>query len=126
MRLVLLLVMLAAGCAKDMRVRFPSPPDDPTSTIVVLFSQPASDVAIALNGVLVVEDAHTQRVVIERAPLGTDELTIAANGGDKTVRVWVSGDHATTVPVGMPDAGASFLKTLFGTLVTIVVYSLLH
>jgi len=125
MRLVLALLALSA-CTHDVHCQFPATPDEPTSSIVVLFSQPASDVAIALNGVLVVSDAHTERVVIERAPIGTDDLVIAANGGDKEVKVWVSGDHATTVPIGMPDASVGFLKTLFGTLITIVVYSLLH
>ena len=115
-----------AACAHDVRCSFPAAPDEPTSTIVVLFSQPASDVAISLNGVLVVSEAHTDRVVIEHAPIGTDDLVIAANGGDKEVKVWVSGDHATTIPIGMPDASVGFVKTLMGTLITIVVYSLLH
>ncbi len=125
MRFVLVCLALAA-CSHDVRVAFPSTPDDPGSTIVVLFSQPASDVAIAVNGVLVVQDAHTERVVIDHAPIGTDDLVIAANGGDKEVKVWVAGDHATTVPIGMPDASVGFVKTLMGTLITIVVYSLLH
>ena len=117
---------LATACAEDVHAHFPAAADDPTGTIIVLFSQPASDVAIAVNGVLVANDVHTQRVVIDRAPIGTVEVTIAANGGDKTVRVWVGSDHATTIPIGMPDTSTSFLKTLFGSLVTIVVYSLLR
>jgi hypothetical protein len=121
------LSILFTACAADLRVHYPASPDETsTGTIVVLFSQPASDVAIAVNGVLVADDEHTQRVTIDHAPIGTVELTIAANGGDKTVRVWVSGDRVTTIPVGMPDTSASFLKTLFGSLVTIVVYSLLR
>ncbi len=125
MRFALVCFALAA-CTHDVRVNFPSAPDEPTSSVVVLFSQPASDVTIALNGVLVVNGAHTQRVVIDRAPVGTDDLVIAANGGDKEVKVWVAGDHATTIPVGMPDGSLGFVKTLMGTLITIVVYSLLH
>ena len=54
------------------------------------------------------------------------DLVIAANGGDKEIKVWVGTDHATAVPIGIPEGGSSFLKTLFGSLLTIVVYSLLH
>ena len=51
---------------------------------------------------------------------------MAANGVDKQFTVWIDGDHATTVPLGVPEEGTTFLKTLAGSLLTIVVYSLLH
>jgi hypothetical protein len=123
----LLALCLAAGCtAHDMRVRFPAVPEAPTGTLVLQLAQPASDVSVAIDGVLVVDQAHTQKIVVSDVPVGTREVVMAANGADKQLRVWVGGDHATTVPLGVPDAGVGFAKTLLGTLITIVVYSLLH
>lgn len=126
MRVVLVLLVSLAACAKDVHVRYPAAPDEPTGTVVLLFSKPASGVNVAINGMLVVEDAHTERIVISNAPAGTEEIVMTANGQDKAMRVWVGTDHATTVPLGVADASAGFLKSLFGTLVSIVAYSLLR
>src|SRR5215468_3517344 len=87
----------------------------------------AHDVAVAVNGQLVVEGAHTKKVVIERVPVGTAEIVMAANGADKAFKLWVSGEHATTVPLGVADAGpGGFLKTVLASVISIVVYALLH
>ncbi len=128
MRVVLmLLVMVTFGaCARDVHVRYPSAPDDPTGTLVLLLSSPAKGVSVAINGRLVVEDAHTERIVISDAPIGTEEIVMTANGGEKAMRVWVGTDYPTTVPLGVSEPGSGFLKSLFGTLVTIVAYSLLR
>lgn len=123
---LLLVMCIVAGCAKDVRARFPSPPEAPTGTLVLALAQPASGVSVAINGTLVVEDAHTERVVIDGVPIGTGEVIMAANGSDKAFRVWIDSEHPTTVPLGVPDEGSSFLKSLAGSLLTIVVYSLLH
>ena len=125
MRLVVL-VLLICGCAHDVHSRYPAAPDEPTGTVVLLLSQPASDVNVAIDGVLVVEDAHTERIVISNAPTGTREIVMTANGSDKAMRVWITSERATVIPLGVPDQSTGFLKTLFGTLVTIVAYSLLH
>jgi hypothetical protein len=126
MRFLILLVL--AGCAaEDLHTHFPIvTPGQPTGTLVLLMSQPASDVVVAIDGVLITSDAHTQRLVIDGVPVGTVDVVVAANGGEKAVKVWVGGDHPATVPVGIPDASMGFIKTLAGTLVTILVYSLLH
>jgi hypothetical protein len=126
MRAVLILVLLASACAKDVHVRYPAAPDEPTGTIVLLLSQPASDVYVAINGMLVVEDAHTQRIVITHAPAGSPEIVVTANGGERQLKPWVGSDGATTIPLGVPDASAGFLKTLFGSLVSIAAYTLLR
>jgi hypothetical protein len=127
MRLALVVVVLSMfGCANDVHVRYPAAPDDPTGSVVLLLSQAASDVNVAINGILVVEDAHTSRIVINNAPAGNQDIVMTANGGEKAMHVWISTDHATVIPLGIPDQSSGFLKSLFGTLVTIVVYSLLH
>jgi anti-sigma-K factor RskA len=126
MRILLAVMVWITGCAHDVHVSYPAAPDEPTGSIVLLLSQPASDVNVAVNGVLVVEDAHTGRIVINNAPGGTVDLVMTANGSDKAMRVWVGTDRATTIPLGVPDGSTGFLKSLFGTLVTIIAYSLLH
>jgi len=125
MRLVCLLA-LAAACAHDARVSFPAPRDMPTGTLVLMFGSPASDVLVSIDGVLVAQAPRTARIVVENVPVGSREVIVAANGTDKAFRAWVGGDHATTVPLGVPDASGGFWKMLAGTLLTVVVYSLLH
>jgi len=120
------LVLAVAACSHDVYARFPAAPDEPTGTLVLLMSQAASDVSVAINGVLVVQEAHTSRIVVDGVPVGNDEIIMAANGVDKQFRTWIGGDHATTVPLGVPDPSYGFAKSLFGTLLTIVVYSMLH
>ena len=127
MRLVFVLLLATACTAHDVRTRFPlTSATEPSGTLVLELTQPADDVTVSLNGVLVVDKVHTQHIVIEGVPYGTAEIILAANGGDKEFKVWVGSDHATTVPLGIPEAGTGFIKTLAGTLITILVYSLLH
>jgi hypothetical protein len=122
----LLVVIVVAGCANDVRARYPSQPDEATGTLILTMANAASGVTVAVNGVLVVDDAHTKHVQIDGIPVGTGEIIMAANGSDKAFRVWIGSDRPTTVPLGVPDEGSSFLKTLAGSLLTIVVYSLLR
>lgn len=121
-----LLVLLFACSTPSLRVHYPATPDQPTGTLVLLLSQPASDVTVAVNGNLVCDRAHTDRVIVDGVPVGTQTVVIAANGMDKQFTTWIDGDHWTTVPLGVPDQGVGFLKTLAGSILTIVVYSLLH
>ena len=114
------------GCSHDVEARFPSRPEDPTGTLVLQMTKAASDVTVAVNGVLVVEDEHTDRVVIEGVPIGTTEVVMAANGSDKAFHVYVDSARPTTVPLGVPDESMGFVKSLAGSLLSIVVYSLLH
>lgn len=125
MRFALLALMLI-GCAHDIRTRYPAAPGAPTGTLVLLLSQPASGVSVAINGLLVVEDARTKKVTIENVPVGTSEITIAANGGDKQVKVWIDDDNPTTIPLGVPEASMGMLKSIFASLISITAYSLLR
>jgi anti-sigma-K factor RskA len=124
--LLIAAVLVVSGCANNVRTRYPSTASDATGTLVLALTRSASDVMVAVNGVLVVEDAHTEHVVIEGVPVGTAEVVMAANGADKAFRVWVGSERPTTVPLGVPDASTSFIKSLAGSLLTIVVYSLLR
>lgn len=121
-----LLVLLWIGCAHDVRARFPASAAEPTGTLVLLLSRPASNVTLAIDGQLVVEDARTRRVTIERVPSGTRELAIAANGGDKQLRAWVDADRTTTIPLGVPEPPMAFWKGVLGSLISIVAYAMLR
>jgi hypothetical protein len=121
-----LVVLALVGCSHDIKARFPSRPDEPTGTLVLTMARAASGVTVAINGVLVVDDEKTAHVVVEGVPVGTSDVVMAANGGDKAFRVWIESEHPTTVPLGVPDEGSGFLKSLAGSLITIIVYSLLH
>lgn len=123
---LLVLVVVIAGCARDVRVTYPAEPDEPTGTLVLLMSQAASDVNVAIDGTLVVSDAHTSRIEITHVPGGTADIVITANGADKEMHVWVGADHTTTIPLGVPDASMGLVKTIVGTVVSLLAYSLLR
>ncbi len=122
----LLFLVLLFGCAHDVRATFPAAPGAPTGTLVLLLSRPASDVTVAVNGQLMVEDKKTGRITIEQIPVGTAEITMSANGSDKQFRIWIDDTHAMTVPLGVPEQSMGFLKSMFGTLISLTAYSLLH
>jgi hypothetical protein len=124
--MVLLLAGWLVACSHDVRARFPSRPDEPTGTLVLSMSEAASGVAVAVNGVLVVDDEKTDHITIEGVPTGTSEIVMTANGADKAFRVWVDSERPTTVPLGVPAESFGFLKSVAGSLISIVVYSLLR
>jgi hypothetical protein len=111
------------ACAKDVIAHYPSIRGEPTSSLVLLFGQPATGVMVTIDGWLVVDDVHTSRIVVDGVPIGTREVAVAANGAEKDMKLWVGGDHATTVPLGVPDASMGFLKTIAGTLITLLAYT---
>ena len=125
MRFVMVLFVVL-GCAHDARVRYPAAPEAPTGTLVLLLSQAASHVSVAVNGKLVVEDVHTRKVVIETVPAGSSEVTIAANGSDKQLRVWIDHAQTTTVPLGVPDGSTALWKSILGTVISLAAYSILR
>ncbi|HSN24921.1 MAG TPA: hypothetical protein VLT45_01515 [Kofleriaceae bacterium] len=125
MRIWFVLLLVACG-GTDVRVHYPVLPDQPTGTLVLRLSQTADDVTVAINGNLLVDRVKTDHVVIDGVPVGTQTVIMAANGVDKQFQIWVDGDHWTTVPLGVADPGVGFVKTLAGSLLTIIVYSLLH
>jgi anti-sigma-K factor RskA len=124
--LTCLALFLLLGCSRDVRAVYPAAPGAPTGKLVLLLSQAASGVSVAVNGQLVVEDRKTGRVTIDNIPTGTTEITIAANGSDKQFKVWIDDTHTTTVPLGVPHESFGFLKSVFGTLISLVAYSLLN
>lgn len=124
MRLAWLLLVLL-GCAHDVRVAYPAPPDVPTGTLVLRLTTTAN-VSVAVNGILVVDNEKTDKIRIDQIPIGGNDLVIAANGGDKAIRAFVTSEQWTTIPMGVPEESTGFLKSIFATLVSIVAYSMLN
>jgi hypothetical protein len=125
MRFAWLLVLLLGCGGHNVRVDYPAPPDSPTGTLVLRLTTTAN-VSVAVNGILVVDDEKTDKIRIDHIPVGTNEIVIAANGGDKAMRAFITSDQWTTVPMGVPEASTGFLKSIFATLVSIFAYSMLN
>ena len=115
---------LAAGCARDVHTRLPSPPDEPTGTIVLHLTRPASDVVVAVNGTLVVGGASTSRIRIDGVPIGYADLAIAMGPAQNQMRVWVEADRETVLPLGSPG-GSPFdsLKNAALSLAAVALYA---
>lgn len=127
MRNLILLLLLLGGCAHDVAARFPAPPGSPTGTVELVFTAAASDVAVAINGVLVVHDVKTERVRVTEVPTGYADIVIAAGGGEKQMRVWVDSERLTTIPLGVPaEAPVSAIRALATSLASIALYALLN
>jgi hypothetical protein len=41
------------------------------------------------------------------------------------MKIWVTGEHATTMPLGVADSSPGFVKSLAATLLAIVAYAVL-
>ncbi len=115
------------GCAHDIHALFPAEAGADVGAIELAFTAPASSVSVAINGVMVVRAAHTERIIVGAVPTGYAELAIAAGPGEKQVRVWVDSGKTTAVPVGAPDdAPLSTMRSFALSLVSLAVYTLLR
>jgi hypothetical protein len=109
-----------------VRVNFPSDPAEPTGSVILAFTKPASDVIVAVNGVMVVSGEDTSRVQIDGIPTGTAELAIAAGPAEKQMQVWVSSENPVTIPLGYPGQSAGdTLKGLLSSIAGVLIYALL-
>jgi hypothetical protein len=99
--------LMISGCARDVRVAMPMEPGDSTGSIKILLTQPASDLTVTVNGVLVAERKRTQQVHIKNVPIGYADVMVAAGAGptriDAQMRVSIDSDVTTTIPLAAPD-----------------------
>jgi hypothetical protein len=120
------LIAVLSGCTHDVRVRYPSDPAEPTGTVILAFTKAASDVIVAVNGVMLVAGEDTGRIQIDGIPTGTAELAIAAGPGEKQMQVWISSDNPLTIPLGYPGQSAGdTIKGLLSSIAGVVLYALL-
>jgi len=128
------LLSLIAACAHDVRTAFPGGgPCGPcaTGTVVVELTQPATDLTVAVGGVVVAHQKNTRRVVVTNVPVGAVEVDVAMGGGvaaraahhavvevraDREVSVVLPGPErslAFAVQSGLVTAGAYVFLGLF-------------
>src|SRR5688500_19546240 len=108
MKKVLVAVLVMAGCARDVRTHFPTPPDElpgDTGSITLVLTRPASDVYVAIDGILVVDGANTSRIHIDGIPSGYASVAVALGDGEKTAQVWIEPGRDTAIP--LPSPGGS-------------------
>lgn len=106
---VLLVALVMVACAEDVFVAYPSPSGGAdTGTVLVRFTDAMTSVSVRVDGVLVAEDEHTERVEVTGVPVGARELTVVASPGsrvgpvDRTERVDVRADRPAVVLVATP------------------------
>jgi hypothetical protein len=104
--------LLVSGCARDLHLRMVHDPvQHDTGTVTVVLTQPARDLVVAVNGVLVAHRAYTREVRVDGVPAGLAEVAIAAgSGGDRVdlhTRVVVHPGRSTAIPVAAPERSLS-------------------
>lgn len=120
----LLVLTSLSSCAHDVRVRYPDDSGGEHGVVAVLLDD-ASDVTLAVNGLLLVEGAHTKRIEISNLPVGYAELAVSAGGSAQQTKVWVTAEHATALPMGAPNAPSpGIFASLLSTAVSVAVYVL--
>jgi hypothetical protein len=87
--LVVVGVLTISGCASNVAVRYPAARsnDGETGAVLVRFTEPVRAVNVSIDGLLVVEDEHTERVHIADVPTGTWEVSIVAEAGGRAEAV---------------------------------------
>lgn len=125
--LLVSLLLLVGACAHDVHVRFPAAPGQATGRVTLVFTDVADAVTVAVDGVLVVQDARTARIEIRDVPTGFVDIAVAAGAGERALRVWVVADRDTAVPLGAAgEAPLSAVRGLAISLASVALYALLH
>jgi len=113
--------LMCTGCPHNVHTKLPSKPSDPTGTITILLTRPASDLTVSVNGTLVASRAHTRRVRVSGVPIGETDVVIAAGAGgqkvERHVRVDVEEDKQHTIPLASPER--SWLSTAAAAVISI-------
>jgi hypothetical protein len=116
--------VVLGACARDVRARYPTAPGDETGSIVLVLTRPSPDVYVAVNGVLVVDGAHTSRVRIDGVETGYAELVIAIGPLEKAVKVWVDAGRDSVLPVaGVGGSTTESIKNMVMSLAAVALYA---
>jgi hypothetical protein len=86
--LPMVITLAVSGCASNVEARYPSPAGpDQSGSVVIRFSEPMRAVSVSIDGLLVAEDEHTERVRITDVPSGPREVSVVAAAGGRTTPV---------------------------------------
>lgn len=127
--LVFLFLGACASSSTTHEVRMPQAPskaglDTERGQIQLVFSREASNVVVAIDGTLIVERPSAKRILIAGVETGYVNLSIAADGVERSTRVWIDGGVVTAVPVGNPGSPPERLNPLATTALSIVAFLL--
>ncbi len=76
--------LAVSGCASNVEVRYPAPTGVVQSgSVLIRFSEPMRAVSVTIDGLLVAEDKHTERVNIAEVPVGKREVSVVAEGSGR-------------------------------------------
>lgn len=90
----------------------------------LVFSREASNVVVAINGTLVVERVSAKRILIVGVESGFANVSIAADGVERSIKIWIESGKTTAVPVGNPAPPPERLNPLATTALSIVAFLL--
>ncbi len=86
--LAVVVAMTMSGCAANVEVRYPAPTGSVQhGSLLVRFSEPMRAVSVSIDGLLVAEGKHTERVHVIDVPTGSREVSVVAAAGDRTSAV---------------------------------------
>lgn len=118
---IALLALMCAGCPHDVHARMPTERTEPTGSVTILLTRPASDLTVSVNGTLVANRVRTKKVVVAAVPIGTADVVIAAGAGaqkvERHVRVDVEEDKQHTIPLASPER--SWLATVAAAVLSV-------
>lgn len=121
------IVLLASGCAANVDVAYPTPTSaDETGVVLVRFTEPMSSVNVRVDGVLVAEDKHTERVQVTNVPTGTREVAVVASQSSRSEavhhieRVIVDSEKPAVVLIATPPRSTGYW---INSTVTFLAYS---
>jgi len=101
---LLMLSFLLACCSSGARVAQVRMPQGSDSTdlgeLTLVFSQEAHHVVVAINGALVVDGVTSKKLHIRGVESGYANVSIAADGIERSARIWIEAGQATAVPIG--------------------------
>lgn len=109
------IALAVSGCASNVEVAYPSP-SSPSQTGVVLirFTESMRAVSVRIDGFLVAEDQHTERVRIASVPAGVRQVTVVASADgrrepvDRTERVSVGAGEEVAILVATPPRSIGY------------------
>lgn len=112
---LILLVTAVASCAANVDVAYPTPGSTPeTGVVLVRFTEPLASVSVLVDGVLVAEDKHTERVQVTNVPTGSREVTVVASEPSRkesvhhSERVTVDSEKTAVVLIATPPRSTGY------------------
>lgn len=98
------------GCASNVNHRLGGTRGG--GTLVITFTEATKNVSVTVDGELVCDDAHTERVTVSAVPPGRRQVVVSGGGDDRdplqhAQDVQIEANRTTTVTVAAPARSTS-------------------